>query len=260
MNDSRAAEALTGEVALLERAIGYALGNLRAVTSDLLARPTPCSRWDLRALLEHMDDSLAALQEAADLGHVALGSARLAGGAGGGAGRGAGSAAGGADEAADPAAPGADPAADLVGALRARACRMLGGWVLAGTRAAGGPGGTGAPWDPATAGSPAGIAGGAGPAWASAGYDVVSVGGLPAPAELVAGAGAVEIAVHGWDVCRACGLDRPIPDELAAEMLGLVPFIVADADRPGRFAQPVPVAADASPGDRLVAFLGRRPH
>lgn len=245
MNDARVAEALSGEVALLERAIGYTLGNLREVTSDALTWPTPCGRWDLGALLEHMDDSLAALQEAADLGHVALGPGRLAG-------LGDGTRAG-------PARAGADPAAHLVATLRARACRMLGGWVLAGTGLTGGPAGTRATWEPGRAGSAPGTAAGPGPAWASAGYDMVSVGGLPAPAELVAAAGAVEIAVHGWDVGRACGHDRPIPEPLATEMLGLVPLVVADADRPRRFAEPVAVPAEASPGDRLVAFLGRRP-
>lgn len=45
---------------LLERAIGYARGALARV----LTRQTPCSEWDLLALLEHMDDSLLALPEA----------------------------------------------------------------------------------------------------------------------------------------------------------------------------------------------------
>jgi len=96
------------EVALLERAISYTLGNLRQVTPDALDRPTPCRQWDLRALLEHMDDSLAALQEASDLGDVALGPVRCH----------------------------ADPAANLVGALRSRAGRLLGAWTRAGAKSA----------------------------------------------------------------------------------------------------------------------------
>jgi uncharacterized protein (TIGR03086 family) len=85
----------------------------------------------------------------------------------------------------------------------------------------------------------------------------VAVGGLPLPAVLVACTGAVEVAVHGWDVSAARGRRRPIPPRLAAPMLGLCPLIVAG--REGLFAGPVEVPAEASPGDRLVGFLGRDP-
>jgi uncharacterized protein (TIGR03086 family) len=100
----------------------------------------------------------------------------------------------------------------------------------------------------------------------------VTVGGLPVPAGLVACTGAVEIAVHGWDVSAArgsaccggagcggagCGGARPIPAALATRMLRLSPLLVAG--REGLFAVPVEVPAQASPGDRLVGYLGRRP-
>ena len=100
---------------------------------------------------------------------------------------------------------------------------------------------------------------------------LVAVSGLPVPAGLVACTGAVEIAVHGWDVSVARGAAdrgrvrpvnpkepvRPIPAALASRMLGLFPLLVAG--REGLFADPVEVAAQASPGDKLVAFLGRDP-
>jgi uncharacterized protein (TIGR03086 family) len=97
------------------------------------------------------------------------------------------------------------------------------------------------------------------------GYDgavrFVAVAGLPLPAGLVACTGAVEIAVHGWDVSAArSGARRlvpPIPDELATRMLRVCPLVVAG--REGLFAGPVEVPAQASPGDRLVGFLGRDP-
>jgi uncharacterized protein (TIGR03086 family) len=90
----------------------------------------------------------------------------------------------------------------------------------------------------------------------------VAVGGLPVPAGLVACTGAVEIAVHGWDVSAArggagCGGVRPIPAVLATRMLRLGPLLVAG--REGLFAVPVDVPAQASPGDQLVGYLGRRP-
>ena len=108
----------------------------------------------------------------------------------------------------------------------------------------------------------------------------VAVGDLPMPAGLVACTGAVEIAVHGWDVSAAraragrgsagCGCagrgsagcagdvpGTPIPAGLAARMLRLSPLLVAG--REGLFAVPVEVSAQASPGDRLVGYLGRYP-
>lgn len=85
----------------------------------------------------------------------------------------------------------------------------------------------------------------------------VTVGGLPMPAGLVACTGAVEIAVHGWDVAAALGGGRPIPDKLASRMLRLCPLLVAG--REGLFAAPVEVPAQASPGDRLIGYLGRQP-
>jgi uncharacterized protein (TIGR03086 family) len=103
----------------------------------------------------------------------------------------------------------------------------------------------------------------------------VAVGGLPMPAGLVACTGAVEIAVHGWDVSAArarAGRDSassasaisdrgisqiPIPAALATRMLRLSPLLLAG--REGLFAVPVEVPAQASPGDRLVSYLGRHP-
>ncbi len=87
---------------------------------------------------------------------------------------------------------------------------------------------------------------------------LVAVGGLPVSAGLVASTGAVEIAVHGWDVSAARdGEARPIPAALATRMLRLSPLLVAG--REGLFGVAVDVPAQASPGDRLVGYLGRRP-
>jgi uncharacterized protein (TIGR03086 family) len=90
----------------------------------------------------------------------------------------------------------------------------------------------------------------------------VTIGGLPMPAGLVACTGAVEIAVHGWDVTAAraragCPSGPPIPAPLATRMLRICPLLVAG--REGLFAVPVEVPAQASPGDRLLSYLGRHP-
>lgn len=87
----------------------------------------------------------------------------------------------------------------------------------------------------------------------------ISVAGCPITTSMVTTTGAIEVAVHGWDVAQACGADRPVPPALALELLRLAPQLVTDDDRPGRFAPPIEVPRAARPSDRLVAFLGRQP-
>jgi uncharacterized protein (TIGR03086 family) len=90
--------------------------------------------------------------------------------------------------------------------------------------------------------------------------NLVWVGDLPVPMRIVTSAGAIDVAVHGWDVGRACGTGGAIPEQMAEDMLSIAPLLVTGADRPGRFAAPIPVPGEASACDRLVAFLGRDPH
>jgi len=180
-------------VGLLERAIAYALVSLDAVAPPLLSAPTPCAGWDLRTLVDHLNDSVGVLCEGIATGRVSP-------------------------------AGGPDPGEGLVVAFRVRAHELLGAVVAAG--------------------------------WGDA---PISVAELPLPAEIVAATGAVEIAVHGWDVAVACGNHRPIPPALASELLGICPLIACGGTRGALFAPPVPVSPAAIPGDRLVAFLGRDP-
>lgn len=202
MTDHPTMAALTGGVGLLERAISYTLGSLRMVTPAAMDTSTPCVGWDLRALLAHMNDSLLALQQAADLGHIDLDSTEL--------------------EA--PSALVADPVGDPVGTLRSRACRLLGAWTNLS--------------DP---------------------EPPMSVADVSMSSSIVAGTGAVEVVIHGWDVARACGVDRPIPEPLAEELLPLVPLLVGTDDRPTRFAEPIELPVAANLGDHLLGFLGRDP-
>ncbi|WP_406831444.1 maleylpyruvate isomerase N-terminal domain-containing protein [Pedococcus sp. KACC 23699] len=60
------APAAPGALDLLDRAVGYTRGCLAKVTPEVLDRPTPCAGWSLLDLLVHMDDSLAALGQAAE--------------------------------------------------------------------------------------------------------------------------------------------------------------------------------------------------
>lgn len=114
-----------------------------------------------------------------------------------------------------------DPVDDPVAALRNRACRMLGAWTNAGGR------------------------------------NDISIADQLLPPSILTSAGALEVAVHGWDVARACGYNRPIPEALAEELLELAPALVTEADRATRFAAPVAVSPRATPSERLIAFLGR---
>jgi uncharacterized protein (TIGR03086 family) len=83
--------------------------------------------------------------------------------------------------------------------------------------------------------------------------------GLPMATSTVTCAGALEVAIHGWDITRACGSVEPIPARLAERLLPLAPILVAATDRAGLFAAPVGTRADATAADRLIAFVGRSP-
>ena len=195
-----AAWAPSGALALLASAISYALGACVKVAPAEMALPTPCTDWDLEALLAHLASSMADLESAFRTGHLDLDSH-------------------------DPAGP--DPVGDEpVEVLRDRAANLLFA------------------------------------CYSHHGGDrFVLVGGLPLPAGIVACTGAVEIAVHGWDVSAARAgrgqSGRPIPPALATRMLRLSPLLVTG--REGLFGAPVQVPSQASPGDRLVAYLGRVP-
>jgi len=85
----------------------------------------------------------------------------------------------------------------------------------------------------------------------------VLVGGRELARGLLVATAALEITVHGWDVGQSTGTGRPIPPELATALLPVAQEVVAPADRRMRFAPARPVPADASPADRLLAYVGR---
>ena len=186
----------SGAVTLLASAISYALAACVQVTPGEMTLPTPCTDWDLEALLAHLAASMADLEAVLRTGHLDL-------------------------EADDPATLEPDDG-DPVEVLRDRAANLLFA------------------------------------CYAHHGPDqFVLVGGLPLPAGLVTCTGAVEIAVHGWDVRAARGRGGPIPLPLATRMLRLSPLLVTG--REGLFGAPVQIPAQASPGDQLIAYLGRHP-
>jgi uncharacterized protein (TIGR03086 family) len=178
---------------MLERAVGYTRLTLQHITPAMLCLPTPCNRWRLGSLLDHMDASLETLTDAADLGQVPL---------------------------AEP--PGPPSPVDVVERLRVRACSLLGSWSRV------------------------------------ARDDEVMVGDRSLASSLLACAGALEIAVHGWDVSQATGGREPIPAALARDLLTWVDVLVSDADRPHRFDYPLDGPA-IGPSSRLLRILGREP-
>jgi uncharacterized protein (TIGR03086 family) len=188
---------MTVGIRLLEPAVGYALAAAAPVTPGLLSHPTPCRRWDLRMLLRHASESLAAIYEGIDAGCIDL----------------------------YPAGEDADVASDPARAFRDRARRLLDACA-----------------------SPARQ------------FEVVHIADGLLAASAMAGAGALEIAVHGWDISRACEHSQPIPGALAAGLLAIAPLLVPSTDRDPLFAAPVSLPPEAGPSDRLAAFLGRNPH
>ena len=182
-----------GGIELLQRAIRYALGAIQAVTPDRLSDPTPCQDWDLRMLLRHACESVAALQEGVDTGRVALCPVRD-------------------DEA----------AADPTGIFRARAIRLLDAWTNAARHGR-----------------------------------AIDIADQQLADTVMAGAGALEIAVHGWDISQTCGRQQPIPLDLAVELLAIASLLVPETNRHPLFAAPVAVSQTAEPSERLLAFLGR---
>ncbi|WP_051712982.1 TIGR03086 family metal-binding protein [Spirillospora albida] len=96
-------------------------------------------------------------------------------------------------------------------------------------------------------------------AWTAAGHPDIAIAGHPLHAAVVGATGALEIAVHGWDIARATGRPRPIPPALAGRLLRLAPLAVTAGTRDGLFAPPLPVPDGAGPAARLLAHLGREP-
>ena len=91
------------------------------------------------------------------------------------------------------------------------------------------------------------------------GQEPVAVGDRLLTTSVVAITGAIEVAVHGWDIAVTCGDHEPVPSRLATELLPYAALLVPRHTRPGLFADPVLVPRRTSAGDRLVAFLGRQP-
>ena len=86
----------------------------------------------------------------------------------------------------------------------------------------------------------------------------VTIEGHPMPLDCLRTAGALEIAVHAWDISQACGQCLPIPDEPANDLLEQARLLVPRLGRYPLFAVPAPVPPRPTSSDRLTAYLGRQ--
>jgi uncharacterized protein (TIGR03086 family) len=79
------------------------------------------------------------------------------------------------------------------------------------------------------------------------------------PGAMMATIAFMEHLTHGWDVAQATGQDSTMPADLVPECMEVVMPMDAMLRMPGVCGPPVAVPDDASPQDKLVAFLGRNP-
>lgn len=87
--------------------------------------------------------------------------------------------------------------------------------------------------------------------------DAVGLGDLSLSREVLGTVGALEIALHGWDVAESIGHPRPIPPGLSMDLWPVARDHITDDDRPYRFAPAVDVSDWATPTARLLAHAGR---
>jgi len=179
---------------LLDRAYDETIAVAAKLTPDDLDRPTPCTEWTVRDLVNHFLFSATRLSEAT------VGK------------------------------PGPAPGEDLVGddvpaavASRLEAARAL--WHRPGALDA---------------------------------FCSLAVGEVPG--SVAAGISLADTYTHRWDLARAIGGDTELDPQLAEACLEFTQGFITDERRAQvGFNPAVEPPAGATPGQRLVAFLGRQP-
>jgi uncharacterized protein (TIGR03086 family) len=68
-----------------------------------------------------------------------------------------------------------------------------------------------------------------------------------------------DVWMHSWDLAKALGREPDLDQERCAAALAAMTPIEQLLRDSGQFGPAVPVAPDASPQDKLVAFIGRDP-
>jgi uncharacterized protein (TIGR03086 family) len=83
--------------------------------------------------------------------------------------------------------------------------------------------------------------------------------GTKTPASEVGGLIIAELVLHGWDLATATGQDYAVSDRAAEAALRAVEANAGLFRQYKGFAEPVPMAADATARDRVLALSGREP-
>jgi hypothetical protein len=65
--------------------------------------------------------------------------------------------------------------------------------------------------------------------------------------------------MHSWDLAKALGREPDLGDERCRETLAALEPVEELLRGSGHYGPAVPVAPDAPPQDRLMAFVGRDP-
>ncbi len=100
-------------------------------------------------------------------------------------------------------------------------------------------------------------------AWSAPGAEDGVAGAWQMPARLVGSMALLDLTVHVWDLARATGQEYPVAgwaEPVVEQLSGTVATLAPTARTTGVFADPVPVGADASPFERLLAQTGRDPY
>jgi uncharacterized protein (TIGR03086 family) len=84
------------------------------------------------------------------------------------------------------------------------------------------------------------------------------VGDLPL-AEAIDRFYTTDVLMHAWDLARASGQPDPIEPDVAEDLLAGLREIEGMLRSSGQYGPAVPAPPDATPGDRLMAFLGHDP-
>ncbi|WP_043619857.1 TIGR03086 family metal-binding protein [Nonomuraea candida] len=84
-----------------------------------------------------------------------------------------------------------------------------------------------------------------------------AMGGMPMTA--LAHMYLIDLVVHGWDLARATGRKHEPDPEAVPRIRQFADQMMEMGRQRGVFGEPVPVADDAPPFDRLLGLLGRDP-